>query len=86
MVPGKAAEPWTLQGHRAELHEHWLSWAGGGHWQKVRGEVTSLLTQPKGGREGAAEAPPACPVPPWPRLTMSLDLGDGVSPNSNPHP
>lgn len=25
MVPGKAAKPWTLQGHHVELDEHWLS-------------------------------------------------------------
>lgn len=92
MVPGKAAKPWTLQGHPAEPAEHWLSWAGGGRWQKGREKVTSSLARPKGWQGGGCRGTPiACPVPPWPRLALPLELGDGASPashvpNSKPHP
>lgn len=63
MVPGKAAKPWTLQGHRAEPAEHWLSRAGGGSWQKGREKVTSSLARPKGWQGGGCRGTPCLPRP-----------------------
>lgn len=70
MVPGKAAKPWTLQGHRVEPGEHWLSRAGGGCWQKGREKVTSQLAWPKGWRAGRglhSHHGPGSPCP-WPHV------------------
>lgn len=65
MVPGKAAKPWTLQGHRAEQDEHWLSRAGGGQLAKRQGKGDILAHPAKGvaGREGGCRVTPCLPCP-----------------------
>lgn len=75
MVPGKAAKPWTLQGHRVELDEHWLSGQEGAAGKRQgRGDILVCPAKGVAGREGAAEAPLACPVPPRPWLSPCLGM------------